>query len=50
MIDKSIWIDSLRTAVQKDRRRSLDVLITRTSGGAGNAWKTRTRPISWSRC
>ena len=37
MIDKSVWIDSLRTAVQKDRRRSLDVLITRTSGGTGNA-------------
>jgi hypothetical protein len=36
MIDKSIWIDSLRTAMRKDRRRSLDVLITRTSGGTGN--------------
>ena len=33
--EKCIWIDSLRTAVQKDRRRSLDVLITRTSGGTG---------------
>ena len=33
--DKGAWIDSLRRDAQKDRRRSLDVLITRTDGKTG---------------
>jgi hypothetical protein len=33
--DKSAWIDSLRPGSQKDRRRSVDVLISRAPGEQG---------------
>jgi len=35
MIDKSVWIDSQRLSLQKERRRSLDVLISRAPGEQG---------------
>jgi hypothetical protein len=38
-IDNGVWIDSLRPVSQNDRRRSLDVLITRTVRKAGDLSK-----------
>ena len=36
-IDRRVWFDSIRPGSQKDRRRSIDVLITRPEGGVAKA-------------